>query len=77
MRDYEAGLITVVNPRYELKQVVETFPDTKLDILDAQYLADRMLISPLKIEYNPLETYNPDKIIDKPKYKSQEAWIVQ
>lgn len=77
MRDYEAGLITVVNPRYELKQVVETFPDTKLDILDAQYLADRMLVSPLKIEYNPLETYNPDKIIDKPKYKSQEAWIVQ
>jgi len=77
MRDYEAGLVTVINPRPELKNVVETFPDTKLDLLDAQFLADKMLIAPLKIEYDFLERTNNYDILDKPKYKSVEAWMVQ
>lgn len=77
MRDYEAGIITVINPRPELKNVVETFPDNKLDILDAQFLADRMLIPPNKIEYDPINLQVAEEIVDVPEYNSEEAWIVQ
>jgi hypothetical protein len=77
MKDFECGLFTVLNPRPELRIAVETFPDSKLDILDGLYLADRILTMPNKVVYNPLVRNLQQKIIDVPEYTSEETWIVQ
>ena len=77
MKDFEGGLYTVINPRPELRTAVETFPDSKLDILDALYLADRILVAPIKVVYNPLVRNLQQKIKDAPEYESEEIWMVQ
>lgn len=77
MRDFESGSWTSLCNRPELKTAVETFPDTKLDILDALYLADLGLVSPLRIDFDPLNNNLAEKRVEQPEYESEEAWMVQ
>ena len=66
----------------ELKSEIDTFPHSKLDILDSIHLAEQLLFAPNPIEYSPIDlaimNNSPNHAgINFPKTKQDlEEWIV-
>ncbi|MFA4916694.1 MAG: hypothetical protein WC974_08965 [Thermoplasmata archaeon] len=77
---WEAGLYYIRKEMTELKNEVDTFPDSKLDTLDAIHLTEQIRMKPNKVEFD--ETlYNDKMVIGKTNDsytppKDCEAWIV-
>lgn len=77
MRDFEAGLYTCITDKYEIENIVSMFPSSKLDLLDAVFLADLKLVQPGEetYEFFGKKQVKANQFI--PNIKSEEAWIVQ
>jgi hypothetical protein len=78
MRQFESGSYICTTHKKEIEDIVNTFPSSNLDLLDAMFLADLGLKQPNKVEFNPLSTnryYQLGEGASVPKIELEESWM--